>query len=172
MMLFIDRVSTRERHPVLLNLWRNALLLIIGLLHFLLWDGDILVAYALSSVVLLSLRRLPSRALVAVGVFLFLLPIAIDVWLQSLANATGDPLAGIWSQPDAEIRFGGGLVLLNYFLRALGMILIGAGLYRLGFLQGDRSARTYQLTAALGLTIGLDPGRRRRHSCRDKSVLQ
>ena len=155
MMLFIDRVSTRERHPVLLNLWRNALLLIIGLIHFLLWDGDILVAYALSSVVLLSLRRLPSRVLVAVGVFLFLLPIAIDVWLQSLANATGDPLAGIWSQPDAEIRFGGGLVLLNYFLRALGMILIGAGLYRLGFLQGDRSARTYQLTATLGLTVGL-----------------
>ena len=33
-MLFIDRASTRERHPVLLNLWRNSLLLGIGILHY------------------------------------------------------------------------------------------------------------------------------------------
>ena len=35
-MLFIDRASLRERRPVLLNLWRNGLLLGIGLLHMLL----------------------------------------------------------------------------------------------------------------------------------------
>lgn len=156
MMLFIDRAARRERHPILLNLWRNGLLLVIGLLHFLLWDGDILVAYALASLFLIALRKLPSKGLIALGVLIFLLPIANDFWMQSVANAANADLAGIWTEPGAEIteRIGLGMIL-GYFLRGLGMILIGAGLYRLGFLQGDRSDRTYQLTAAVGLSVGL-----------------
>ena len=47
-MLFIDRVSHRERHPNWLNLWRNALLLGIGILHYQLWDGDVLMLYAVA----------------------------------------------------------------------------------------------------------------------------
>ena len=46
-------------------------------------------------------------------------------------------------------------MLLGYFSRGLGMILIGAGLYRLGFMQGRWSARAYRLTAVVGLGIGL-----------------
>ena len=65
MMLFIDRVSTRERHPVWLSLWRNALLLSIGILHFQLWDGDVLMVYAIASVLLIGLRKLPARVLIA-----------------------------------------------------------------------------------------------------------
>ena len=54
MILFIDRASVRGRHAVLLNLWRNGLLLIIGILHFLLWDGDVLMLYAISSAFLIA----------------------------------------------------------------------------------------------------------------------
>ena len=36
MILFIDRAAARGRRAVALNLWRNALLLLIGFLHFLL----------------------------------------------------------------------------------------------------------------------------------------
>ena len=60
MILFIDRASGRGRRAVLLNLWRNALLLLIGVLHFLVWDGDVLMAYALASVFLIALRKLPN----------------------------------------------------------------------------------------------------------------
>ena len=74
MMLFIDRASNRERRPVLLNLWRNGLLLVIGVLHFLLWDGDILIAYALASLFLIALRKLPARALIVLGVLIFCCP--------------------------------------------------------------------------------------------------
>ena len=65
MILFIDRASARGRRAVLLNLWRNGLLLLIGILHFMLWDGDVLMAYALSSVFLIAMRKLPNKALIS-----------------------------------------------------------------------------------------------------------
>ena len=68
MILFIDRARERGRRAALLNLWRNALLLLIGILHFLLWDGDVLMVYAVSSVFLITLQRLPNRALISLGV--------------------------------------------------------------------------------------------------------
>ena len=45
--------------------------------------------------------------------------------------------------------------LLGFFLRALGMILVGASLYRTGFMNGGMPVRTYRLTAIIGLAIGL-----------------
>ena len=49
-MLFIERAAARGSRAVLLNLWRNGLLLVIGILHVLLWQGDVLMVYAISSV--------------------------------------------------------------------------------------------------------------------------
>ena len=54
-LLFIERAQQREGRPLLLNLWRNVLLLGIGILHSLLWSGDVLVAYAISAVFLIAL---------------------------------------------------------------------------------------------------------------------
>ena len=34
-------------------------------------------------------------------------------------------------------------------------MIMGAGLYRLGFMQGEASTRTYRMTAMIGLGIGL-----------------
>ena len=45
--------------------------------------------------------------------------------------------------------------LLGFFLRALGLILVGAGLYRTGFMNGGLPSRTYRLTAMVGLAVGL-----------------
>ena len=161
-MLFIDRAAARNRHPVLLNLWRNGLLLAMGILHSLLWQGDVLVVYALSALFLLALRKLPAKALILTGAVLFLLTAANSLLMQYIANAAAAPLAGLWT-PTA-IPLGQGepvdnllllMTLLNYFLRGLGLILMGAGLYRTGFMHGDRPARTYRLTALIGLGIGL-----------------
>ena len=97
MILFIDRASARGRRAVLLNLWRNALLLLIGVLHFLLWDGDVLMAYALSSVFLIALRKLPNRALISLGIAVFTLSVATTLQTQHNADTTSASLAGLWT---------------------------------------------------------------------------
>ena len=155
MILFIDRASEKGRRAVLLNLWRNGLLLIIGIVHIALWDGDVLMAYALASVFLIALRNLPNRTLIGIGVVVFMLSIVCALWAQHLAN-TGSTLSGVWEPgefPDDEviaIPF-----LLGYFLRALGLILVGAGLYRAGFMNGGLSVSTYRRTVLVGLAVGL-----------------
>lgn len=161
-MLFIDRAAARNRHPVLLNLWRNGLLLAMGILHSLLWQGDVLVVYAISALFLLALRKLPAKALISIGAVIFLLTAANGLLMQYIANAAAAPLAGLWTLTDLPLGQGEPvdnllllMTLLNYFLRGLGLILMGAGLYRTGFMHGDRPARTYRLTALIGLGIGL-----------------
>ncbi len=156
MILFIDRASQRGRRAVTLNLWRNALLLLIGIVHTLVWTGDVLVAYAVASVFLVALRRLPNRALVAAGVVAFALSAGCALVAQYMANTTDVSLAGLWTPGESPTGETIGVpVLLGYFLRALGLILIGAGLYRGGFMNGGLPERTYRLTVIVGLAVGL-----------------
>ena len=156
MILFIDRASERGRRAVALNLWRNALLLIMGILHLLLWDGDVLTVYALSSVFLIALRKLPNWLLIFVGATVFALSIACALLMQSIADTTSASLSGFWEPGEVSTEEVIGLpFLLGYFLRALGLILVGAGLYRTGFMNGGLPARTYRLTAMVGLAVGL-----------------
>ena len=93
MILFIDRASERGRRAVWLNLWRNALLLIIGVLHLLLWDGDVLTVYAVSSVFLIALRKLPNWMLISVGAIVFMLSVACTLLAQYMADTTGASLS-------------------------------------------------------------------------------
>ena len=161
-LLFIERAEAKNRRPILLNLWRNALLLAIGILHALLWEGDVLTVYAVSSLFLIAMRKLPPKGLIAIGAGVFLLSLPNFFFVQHLANATDVSLAGLWTLSEegnsGEVGSNDallGLTLAGYFLRGLGMILMGAGLYRLGFMNGGMSTRTYRLTAAIGLGLGL-----------------
>ena len=156
MVLFIDRAAEKGRSAALLNLWRNVLLLLIGVLHFQLWDGDILMVYAVSSLFLLALRRLPNRALIAVGMAVFGLSVATALVAQQMADTSGVSLAGLWT-PGEEVEAEAieGVFLLGYFLRGLGLILVGAGLYRMGFMHGGLPAATYRRTAIAGLAVGV-----------------
>ena len=156
MVLFIDRAGEKGRRAALLNLWRNVLLLLIGILHFWLWDGDVLMVYAVSSVFLLALRKLPNRALISVGVVVFGLSVACAFLAQQMANTTGASLAGRWTPGEAsDAEDIEGVFLLGYFLRGLGLILVGAGLYRTGFMNGALPAGTYRRTAVVGLAVGV-----------------
>ena len=65
--VFADRAEAKGNRPVRLSLWRNLLLLAIGLGHTVLWEGDILVVYALCSPVLLALRKRSPRLLLTLG---------------------------------------------------------------------------------------------------------
>ena len=156
MILFIDRASGRGRRAVALNLWRNALLLLIGILHYQLWDGDVLMVYAVSSVFLIALRRLPNRMLISVGLAVFALSVATTLLAQYMADTTSESLSGLWTPGEvSDEEFVWIPFLLGFFLRALGLILVGAGLYRTGFMNGGLPARVYRLTAMAGLAVGL-----------------
>ncbi|MCE2458800.1 MAG: DUF418 domain-containing protein [Dehalococcoidia bacterium] len=156
MILFIDRAASRGRRAVVLNLWRNVLLLGIGILHSLLWYGDVLMSYAIASFFLVAMRKLPNRALISVGAVAFALSVGCSLFAQNMADTTTVSLSGLWTTGDISTEDPiAVLFLLGYFLRALGLILIGAGLYRTGFMNGGMSERTYRLTATVGLAIGL-----------------
>ena len=156
MILFIDRAAARGRRAVPLNMWRNALLLLIGVLHYTLWDGDVLMVYAVSSFFLILLRNLSNGALIFLGAVIFVLSISGALLSQYIAESTGTSLAGIWEPGEIDTEDLVGVPhLLGFFLRALGMILLGAGLYRAGFMNGGMPARTYRTTAIIGLAVGL-----------------
>lgn len=159
MILFIDRASARGRRAVWLNLWRNGLLLLIGVLHSLLWEGDVLMAYAISSVFLLAMRKLPNWALISIGVVVFMSSIGVSVLAQYIADVTEVSLSSSW-EPNVVIaptvqEYFDGLVVSGFFLRALGLILAGAGFYRTGFINGDLPVKTYRAIAIIGLAVGL-----------------
>ena len=160
--LFIERAARREKRPTLLNAWRNILLLIMGLVHMVVWEGDVLTAYAISAFVLLLLRRLPSRAMIMLGILIFLASVLPSFLLQSWVNATDVSLDGVWVLPEDRVTPSGedyeilsGVLALGYLMRALGLILAGAGLYRTGFMQGALSDRFYRRMAIGGLAFGL-----------------
>ncbi len=160
--LFIERAARREKRPTLLNAWRNILLLIMGLVHMVVWEGDVLTAYAISAFVLLLLRGLPSRAMIVLGVLIFLASALPSFLLQGWVNATDVSLEGVWVLPEDGAMPSGedyeilsGVLALGYLMRALGLILTGAGLYRTGFMQGALSNQFYRRMALGGLGVGL-----------------
>jgi uncharacterized protein len=81
----MERLATRRQHG-----WqwiyarRLTVLLIFGVAHALLiWAGDVLHVYALVGGVLLGLRRVPDRALLAIATVLILVPTFGSAWFLS-----------------------------------------------------------------------------------------
>ncbi|MFT4730415.1 MAG: hypothetical protein ACI9UN_004941 [Granulosicoccus sp.] len=127
--LFHERLTTRHGNTkaVRISLWRNTLLLLMGIIHNFFWDGDVLLIYAISAPLILAARNLPIVALFASGIGILLLsPISV-LAIHLYIDAQG---------------------------QALGMMLIGIGLYRTGFLSGTASTRLYRFTALSGTAIG------------------
>ena len=170
--LLVDAAKERGyRRPVLLSVWRNLLLFIIGIIHSLFWDGDVLRLYAICAPIVLLLRNSRPRLLVAFGIFLVVGPATLTLLLQPLflsdgsldmttnwAMNVGDGI-GLGKYWFAESSTFGATVGLFFLLdnlgRALGMMLIGVALYRMNILHGNRSLRFYRLVAITGLLIGL-----------------
>lgn len=152
--LFADRAAAKGRRSVLLSLWRNALLLVVGIVHLLFWDGDVLAVYAVCAPVVLSLRRLPPKVLIGLCSACYA-AVAVASWLvQSSLRSFSSVLIDFWHYGDyygvIETWF-----LVDYFGRALGAMLLGVALYRTGVIAGDRAPRFYRRIAAWGLGVGL-----------------
>ena len=152
--LFAERAAAKGRRSVLLSLWRNGLLLVIGLVHLSFWDGDVLFVYALCAPVVLALRRLPTKVLFLLGGACYA-AVAVISWLvQSSLRSFSSVLIDFWNYGEyydvIEAWF-----LADYFGRAVGAMLIGAALYRTGIITGRRPAAFYRRLAVWGLGVGL-----------------
>ena len=152
--LFAERAAAKGRRSVLLSLWRNALLLGIGIVHLSFWDGDVLFAYALCAPVVLALRRLPAKVLLALGGGCYVAVAVISWFVQSSLRSFSSVLIDFWNYGD---YYGviGTWFLTDYFGRALGAMLIGAALYRTGVISGSRTPSFYRRMASWGLGVGL-----------------
>lgn len=153
--LFADRAAAKGRHPVWFSLWRNALLLVIGIVHALIWEGDVLTVYALCAPAVLALRTVRPRVLFIVGTGLVLAAALAAVVVQGDVDATGAGLGTYWFF-DGEMSDAVGLFeLFDFFSRALGMMLIGVGLYRLDIVTGARAPEFYRRMVAWGFGLGV-----------------
>ncbi len=146
--LFCDRAELKGRRPVGLSLWRNALLLGFGIIHSILWVGDILTVYALSSIVVVLLRnRRPTTLMVLGSVAVLLSPVAAVLLQGGAPTGTG---VTFWESDHASA-----FLVVDGFCRSIGMMLIGLALYRNGVITGDRPDSFYRRTAGIGLAVGL-----------------
>jgi uncharacterized protein len=127
----------------------------VGVAHAALWFGDILALYAMCAPIVLLVRKLPARLLAAAGTVLALLGTFLAPVFQATVGSGGDELGEFWfaaggaKSPDVETWF-----LLNAGGRALGLMLIGVALYRLGIVQGERDDAYYRRLARWGLGVG------------------
>ncbi len=154
--LFADRAAAKSAHPVRLVLWRNVLLLLIGFLHGLIWEGDVLFVYAVCAPLLVWARHLRPRRLIIAGSGLVLWSAVLAAIVQTRVPSDGAGLGDYWLTDGSPMSDAVGLFLLNdFFARSLGMMLIGIALYRLQILQGVKPAGFYHRLAAWGLGIGL-----------------
>ena len=178
-----ERMASRGLSGTGLHYRRQLWLLVIGLMHaFLIWHGDILVAYALCGFLLYPLRNLAPRrqlwiggaavsvVVVLLGLFALALPYLPEAeradlmaeWApaQEVIDAEIAAFRGSWTDQLPEraslYLLAIGAVFPFYVLwRAGGLMLVGMALYRLGIVTGARSTSFYRRMAVLGLVPGL-----------------
>jgi uncharacterized protein len=183
-LLYASKPTETGRPPRSLWFRRMFWLLVIGLIHaYLIWDGDILVPYALCGILLLWwVRRLSARALMAGAVVLLavgaLMSVGHGMAWEGMAEAERAKEAEFWmptrEQARAQLAFMLGsypavvahrapfvlmaetlYFLMFFFWRCGGMMLFGMALYKWGFLDGRRPARTYSAVAFACIPVGL-----------------
>ncbi len=156
---------------------RLSWLVILGLLHgLLLWEGDILLAYGLTGLVVWRMMRdLPDNAqLLRTGIFLYLLGCVMLVVLGLMSGS--HPGSG-WLPGAAEVEYetfwrthggwqavsnrldilGSALMALavQYGWQLAGLMMIGAVLMRSGWLRGTFSVQHYRRCSWLLMSVGI-----------------
>lgn len=157
-----------EHNPVLLR--RLGWLLVFGLIHgALIWNGDILLTYAITGFVMWRWQKVDAPVLIVCGLLLLLGGAALLI-LPSLGLVPADlPQAADMPAKIAAMRAGffgslggnsaewadGVFVNTLYFLpTTLGGMMLGLGLYKTGVLSGEGRTGTYlAFIAAGGLSL-------------------
>ncbi len=175
--LFIQNAELKGNDARGLFFRRSVWLVIFGLAHaYLLWYGDILVAYGLTAFVVVFFRDHAARALTTIAVVLLLIPSLIEV-LTALSD-DGDAIASALQpaesvlREEVEIYQSGWLTQMDHrvptsfsrqtdgflvytFWRVCGTMLLGMALFKWGVLTNDRSTQFYRALLAGGTVSGL-----------------
>jgi len=181
-LLFTSNAAAKGLRPGVLHYRRMFWLLIFGLLHaYLIWYGDILVAYSLCGMLVFVFRKKSIKTLLIVGGVFLIVPVLFSLF----AGATTDfwPQESIdqnmkgWAPPpdaianEIAIRSGSWLTQMQFriekaillqtfvffwfvFWRVMGMMLLGMALFKSGVLSANKSRSFYFGMALIGIPIG------------------
>ena len=157
-LLFFERAAGKGLKAMRLSLWRNGLLFAMGAAHAALWDGDVLLLYALCAPLLLVSRNLPASVLGGAGGLLYASSALLLWWAQT--HVPGEALAGYWTATEGlrEASLSddaGGVIVLDAFLRALGAMLVGMALYKRGWLTASELNPSRRRVAVAGVALGV-----------------
>jgi len=180
--LFSANVESRGYLPARFYYRRLFWLFTFGLIHaYIFWHGDILVAYAICGALAFLFRKINPIVLVALGLIIFMVP-SFNYWLFGRSLEMWPPealenLTKMWA-PDqvsiqAEVKaltgaFGEQLnwripeafkmetfiffVIMGW--RALAFMLMGMGLYQMGFFNLLWDKKFYWIHGVAGLVVG------------------
>ena len=170
--LFIESKNRKGQPALRLHYRRTAWLILIGLGHaYLLWYGDILVAYGVCGLALVFAHDWEPRTQAGLGLLFLLVTPALEVFAGLTVG--GEAIASQWAPAEATLRAevatyrSGWIEQLDHrvptaigrqttgflggtFWRVGGTVLLGMALYKWGVLTGERSTRLYRRLVAGG----------------------
>ena len=177
--LFTGSEKRSESTSVRLHYRRSGWLVLIGLAHaYLLWYGDILVAYGLCALWVVALRAWPPARQLVVGLALVAVPSALEV--ATALTVSPELIAELWRPAEAAIRAevaayrGSWIEQFDHRASAAwerqtagfvgtavwrvgGSMLLGMALFEWGVLSAERSRGFYRRLVAAGAVAGLVP---------------
>lgn len=182
MILFTTKALDKGHRAGPLHYRRMLWLLIFGMMHaYLIWYGDILVAYALCGMLVFVFRKKTVKTLLIIGSAFFLVPeimtlfagATIDLWPQESIEEnmkSWQPALEAINRESA-IRQGGWLSQMEFrvpqtifmqtfvffwfvFWRVMAMMLLGMALYKSGVLSAKKSSGFYLRMAVIGILTG------------------
>ena len=181
--LFTNRAEAKSRSAASLHYRRTLWLFIIGMMHaYLLWQGDILVPYALCALLAFVFRKFSPKKLLIIGMIvisvssiLYLLfgwsmqfwPTEViegnragwmpgaEIIEKELAAMQGNWLAQMSHRIPSALQFQTFIFLIWSGWRAGGLMLVGMALFKWGVLTAQRSNRFYMTVMIIGFVVGL-----------------
>lgn len=180
--LFTERAIAKGRRAGPLHYRRNFWLLLFGLVHaYLIWYGDILVAYSLCGFLVFVFRNKKPRTLVIVGSIFFIVPMLIygffamtiqywpeeaynqnrmgwlppeDQFVQEINAMRGNWLEQMDQRVFMAIFMQTFLFFMQVFWRVTALMLLGMAFYKWGILSAKRSRAFYVRMVLISLPLG------------------
>ena len=162
--MFLVGRDDRPNRP----LWEQPLfrrlgwLAVFGLIHgALIWHGDILLAYAVTGAFFWRWRGAEAKLLLGFGLLLFVAGNLLVVWpMLNAAPVTADPAPVLATVARRQAGFSSSLAenfrvwarnewgeVTQFLPLTLGLMMIGLGLYKTGWLRGEARPRLYVSSA-------------------------
>ncbi len=180
--LFTERAIAKERKPSAFHYRRMFWLLVFGMIHsYLIWYGDILVAYSLCGMLAFVFRKMKPKKLILFSRLFFIVPVIfsfisgltiqywppesyaqnLQSWLPSAEKINQEITAmqGGWLE-QMDIRVEGSIFMQTFlffwltFWRVMSMMLLGMALFKWGVLSAQKSKGFYLKLTFIGLIIG------------------